>query len=141
MAQWRRITRWNIPQIYRRFETMRTAKIKESEDERTREVGWWWKNEKRRKRTRKEDFLEPRAPKLTNHTPRLESSLALSEPRFALSGRSTGLVILQIFRPNVSQGPRCARQRGHEVYARTLTDHRVTRPRLNPSQRKPAGNK
>jgi len=47
--------RRNPPQMYRRFETMWTRKMKESENERTRESEWWWKKEKEEENR---DFLD-----------------------------------------------------------------------------------
>ena len=38
--------RWNVPQMYRRFETIWLRKINESESERAREGEWWWKRRK-----------------------------------------------------------------------------------------------
>ena len=42
--------RRHLPQMYRRFETIWTRKINESESERMREDGWWWERKKRRKK-------------------------------------------------------------------------------------------
>ena len=56
--------RWNVPQMYRRFETMEAMKFKESESGMTREGEWWWRK-KRGGKEREKGFLEPRFIYLT----------------------------------------------------------------------------
>ena len=126
--------RWNPPQMYRRFETMRAKKIKESENEGTRVVVVV---ERKEEKNEKRNFL--------NHSlfiqPRSAFGVSIDIRRVLAHAlqRKTRLHILQAPRPRKRR--KASGGTSGCMYVPVRIKGPLSSPRVNPRRAKNTGNK